>query len=305
MRSWSTSTQSDTPISCPASDATVSKVAVFISISCGFVGEDAYLTLQIAQRPVLDPESGQMFHRAVEIFAVGAEHALRLRDPACGIALVQGALVTRMRAVDHEGQHAIALEPVDVGVEPARLVGAGNHFTQPQNREFAFDRIRGDAMGDAGARAAAIHPEHEAWFFRRAASDAECQTEGAMIAAYMRFAAVDDIDRRIPHQRAIAEHPGILALRNGSEHRLQRGAARFFRHERNTAAFGGGIRDASHPLEGKVLAPQIPPERLRGKGLFLLNFVRQSVTRVCPNSDRGSAACRACPWDGAAARDRN
>src|SRR5258707_15380842 len=98
MRSWSTSTQSDTPISCPASEATVSKVAVFISDSCGFVGEDAYLTLQIVQRSVLDPESGQMLHGAVEIIPVAAEHAVRLRDPTRRVTLLQGAFVARMRA---------------------------------------------------------------------------------------------------------------------------------------------------------------------------------------------------------------
>src|ERR1700753_810295 len=89
MRSWVISTQSDTPISCPASEATLSKVAVCVMTvllvnSAGFVGEAAHARLEAVHRAVLDAERGEMLRRAVEIVAVGAERAGGRRDAGGG-----------------------------------------------------------------------------------------------------------------------------------------------------------------------------------------------------------------------------
>src|SRR5689334_12724018 len=110
MRSWSISTQSDTPISCPASVATVSNVALFMSISCcvSFVGEYSDLAFQGAQRPVSDAERGQMLDGAIEILAVGSEQALRHRNPLRRLLLGELPFIARMRAIGDEGEHTRA-----------------------------------------------------------------------------------------------------------------------------------------------------------------------------------------------------
>ncbi len=185
-----------------------------------------------------------------------------------------------MVAVDDEGQDAgaalLGVRAFDVGIDPARLVGARQHLAHPQDGELALDRVGGDAVGDAGAGAAAVDAQHQARLVRRAAPGVQGEAEHAVIAADMGLPALDHVDRRVPHQGAIAEHPRVGAGGDAFADHLERGAARLLRHQRHAAARHRGIGDAAHALGREILAPQVAAQGLdRLRGFFgLQDFVR-------------------------------
>jgi hypothetical protein len=79
--------------------------------------------------------------------------------------------------------------------------------------EISVSTLRGgDAIGDAVAGAALLDAQHQAGPFRRAAAQGRPEAKRAAPALEPRRPALDIIERRVPHQRAVAEHPGVGAL---------------------------------------------------------------------------------------------
>src|SRR5579864_8773047 len=126
MRAWSISSQSETPISCPASEARFSKVAVFILNSCRFLrmAKFAHALSKSRHGRIGQSGVGEMRHGAEEIVAVRAEKTLGDRNARRHRFLAERAFIARMGAIEHEGEHTRPAHIVDLGVEPAWFVGA-------------------------------------------------------------------------------------------------------------------------------------------------------------------------------------
>ena len=63
-----------------------------------------------------------------------------------------------------------------------------------------------------------------------------------------------DMDRRVPHQRAITEDPGVGPRRDGGEKGLARGLAFRGRQHRIVAEPGGASGDFGYPVLAEILA---------------------------------------------------
>ncbi len=123
---------------------------------------------------------------------------------------VEVGQIARVGGVHHEGD-AAHVARAEVDVDPGRDVGAGQHLAHPEDFALALDVLGRDAVGDAPARAAGHEAEHQARIVRHAAAEHQAHAEAAAEAVDVAGQALVDVDRRIPHQRAVAEDPKILA----------------------------------------------------------------------------------------------
>src|SRR5437899_1382905 len=116
--------------------------------------------------------------------------------------------------------------------------------------------LGGDAMERAEARAAAVKRQHEAGAVGTAATHHHAEAESAVMAVHRGEMGPRDVDRRVPHQRAVAEHPGVLAGRDCCQKRLARRLALLLREHRIVveARRAGGHR--LDPLLAEILAPE-------------------------------------------------
>jgi hypothetical protein len=114
--------------------------------------------------------------------------------------------------IDHERQRPQLVPCLVDAVDPDGVVDAAQHLAVEQDRDLGLDLRGGDAIGDAVAGTALFDAQHQARALRRAAAQRCPEAEGTAPALEPRRPALDEVERRVPHQRAVAEHPGVGAL---------------------------------------------------------------------------------------------
>src|SRR6516165_11125685 len=164
-----------------------------------------------------------------------------------------------MPPVDHIGQRADA--PARLVVEPDRshhlAINVGRLLAAAQVVDRALAPLRCDTESDAATGAAAIEPQHQTRFFRRAAMVERIDAERAVLADQPRRDLFDELEARPPYQRAIAEHPEIAFGRfrygeGDSRHLVNRQ-----RSDPNIRVPSGQrvLRSRDHRTTGKSLLP--------------------------------------------------
>ncbi|SOY48598.1 protein of unknown function [Cupriavidus taiwanensis] len=175
--------------------------------------------LQLAPEPsevgIVDAVGGQPQQGLLQVFACRAEQARGVAQPFHHAGVRQPAGVGLVRTVHDEGQRALLRRAggADADAQPARMVGAGQHFAAPQHAELLLDHMAGHAEHHAVAAAAAVEPEHQSGIVPGAPVDAGIEVEAAVVAVHRGALALGVHHHRVPDQRAVAEYPHIAAER--------------------------------------------------------------------------------------------
>ena len=175
----------------------------------------------------MQPVAGQADQRALQVFACRAVQSDRLAQAADHALVRQAAGIGFMRAVHDKGQRQDA-SAVDLGRQPAGQVCASQHFAAPEHAEFMFGTVARYAEGDASATAATVQSEYEPRVVPGAAIDAGIEVEAAVIAVHRGAGGLGVEDHRVPDERAVAEHPGVLAVAVRSRQPRERRCKRRF-----------------------------------------------------------------------------
>ena len=125
----------------------------------------------------------------------------------------QAAGILAVAAVDHvtERGHAALRVVVEPDRPPGLAIDARDLLARAQVIDGGGPFGRRDAIGDAAAIAAAVETEHQAGLFRRAAMHEGIDAKRAVRADQPRVPPLQEVEAGPPHQRAIAEHPEVLA----------------------------------------------------------------------------------------------
>ena len=169
------------------------------------LGDQMQIGLAIAER-------FQRLHRLQHIIAIGTRAAMTLPDMMHALRKRQPPGILHMAAIDDEAQRPhlpprflLELDP------PHRFQIDRRHLlARAQIGDGLLARRGGDPKGDAAAHSAAVEPQHQAGPLRRAAMDKRIDAQRPVQADEPRRHAFDEVEARIPHQRAVAEDPEIF-----------------------------------------------------------------------------------------------
>jgi len=135
-----------------------------------------------------------------------------------------------MCAVDAERDRALG--PFrGAGDGPHRAIRHREHLAPPDHVELGRRGTPGEAIGDAGAAAARFERQHQARPFGRAPARARPKAELAMKTVDARRTPLDEMESRVPDQRAESEHPDAARPRRSGEDLLHLRGALLGRHE--------------------------------------------------------------------------
>ena len=145
----------------------------------------------------------------LEIVDAGAEGAFGEGDVTGLDCERNGVAVTLVGAVDGEagGRHGAIPE---IGHDPDRTVGAGEHLAPPQQPGLALDLCGTDAQRHALDRTARLESEGQSREIRRAPAGMGPQVEAAAPAPHKGRMPAGDLEGGVPHQGAEPEDVEIL-----------------------------------------------------------------------------------------------
>ena len=103
--------------------------------------------------------------------------------------------------------------PAGARFDPYRRIRHRSHLAPPDDVELAFALIGMQTVGDAVTAAAALQREHQRRMLRAAAAGTGRKAKFAVIPVDQRRAPLCEMKRRIPHQRAVPEHPDSIGSR--------------------------------------------------------------------------------------------
>ena len=115
-----------------------------------------------------------------------------------------------MIAIDDIGQRLRAAAVGELQRHRFFQIDRSHQFALAQIGDGVVAVAAGDAEGDALTGAAMVKPKDKAGTLRRAAMDMGEDAQRAVIAMHPGQRAVDEVEARPPHQRAIAKHPEIV-----------------------------------------------------------------------------------------------
>ncbi len=142
--------------------------------------------------------------------------AVALGDHVDDPVLRQAAGVLLVAAVDRKGDggdRALAGSQA----QPARIIGVGRHFALVQVGHHVFGLRRRHPVRQAMTGAAPVEAEHQPGTLLGAAVAVGENAEMPVIAVEVSRTHLQVWETRVPHQRAVAKHPKVLARRRAQE----------------------------------------------------------------------------------------
>ena len=168
----------------------------------------------------------------------------------------QVAAILAMVGVDLEGHRCHGAAVAQGRRHPLRLVESGQHLAVPQDGELALHLVRRQAIGDTLAGPAALERQHQPRKLRRAAAERRPEAEGAMPALHQAGRGLGEFERRVPHQRAVGEHPGLVAGRIACHRLAQARRALLGAQEEVVSGLAGVLDDLLDPLGRQLFTLQ-------------------------------------------------